>query len=135
MKALVGTTSLLGVALATLFLFGTLAVAPVHAQATINADTTGLTATGTAAYGPGELLSLPELIGRIISIGIYLSGLVVFLILIYGGFIWMTAQGDTDKVDKAQKMISAAVVGLAILLSAYAITAFVVSELVTATGV
>lgn len=134
MRVLVHTTSLIGVALAALFLFGLLTTVPVHAQATINADTTGLTATGEAAYGSGAPLGLPELIGRIISIGIALSGLIVFLILIYGGFIWMTAQGDTDKVGKAQEMITAAVIGLAIVLSAYAIANFVVTEVTTATG-
>ncbi len=138
MTALVRTTSWIGVAVVALGLFTALIAAPADAQtlaqATINADTTGLTATGAAAYGTGTPLDLPSLIGRIISIAIYLSGVVVFLILIYGGFIWMTARGDTDMVKKAQNMIAAAVVGLAVVLSAYAIARFVLNEIVTATS-
>ncbi len=138
MLALVRTTSWIGVVVVALGLLLTLIAAPVDAQtlaqATINANTTGLTATGTAAYGTGTPVDLPSLIGRFISIAIFLSGLVVFLILIYGGFIWMTAQGDTDKVKKAQSMIAAAVIGLAVVMSAYAIAIFVVNEVINATA-
>lgn len=99
------------------------------AQATINADTTGLTATGQAAYGTAAPIDLPVLIGRIISVAIELIGVVVFILLLYGGYIWMTARGDKDKVDTAQKLIANAVIGLAVVLAAYAITNFVVGRM------
>ncbi|MEK7108422.1 MAG: hypothetical protein AAB898_02015 [Patescibacteria group bacterium] len=104
------------------------------AQATINADTTGLTATGQAAYGTAAPIDLPMLIGRIISVAIELIGVVVFILLVYGGYVWMTARGDKDKVDTAQKLIANAVIGLAVVLSAYAIANFVLNEVVRVTG-
>ena len=104
------------------------------AQATINADTTGLTATGQAAYGTAAPIDLPMLIGRIISVAIELIGVVVFILLVYGGYVWMTARGDKYKVDTAQKLIANAVIGLAVVLSAYAIANFVLNEVVRVTG-
>jgi type IV secretory pathway VirB2 component (pilin) len=49
---------------------------------------------------------------------------VVFIIL--GGFQWMTAAGDEEKVDRAKKTISAAVVGMVIILLAWAVVQYVV---------
>jgi hypothetical protein len=44
----------------------------------------------------------------------------------------MTAAGDEGKVTKAKKMLTTAVVGLIIIVGAYAITAYVIDALATA---
>ena len=49
--------------------------------------------------------------------------------MIYGGFVWMTARGNTQAVDTAKDLIYSAVIGLIIVLAAYAITTFVGSLL------
>jgi TRAP-type C4-dicarboxylate transport system permease small subunit len=50
---------------------------------------------------------------------------VLFLILmIYGGFTWMTSNGNQEAVGKAQKIVGSAVIGLVIVLSAYVITVY-----------
>jgi hypothetical protein len=46
----------------------------------------------------------------------------------------MTAAGNEDRVEKAKKLIVAGIIGLAIILSAYAIARFVVNSLVSATA-
>jgi hypothetical protein len=46
----------------------------------------------------------------------------------------MTAGGDEKKVAKAKTILITSVVGLVILLSAYAISSFVLDQLITATG-
>jgi len=51
--------------------------------------------------------------------------LVAVIMIIYGGFMWMTAGGNEEKVEKAKKIISAAVIGLIIVLLAWAIVIFV----------
>jgi len=52
---------------------------------------------------------------------------VIFLILaIYGGFKWMTAAGNEESVEKAKKTITNAILGLVIVLAAYAIVKFIV---------
>jgi hypothetical protein len=52
----------------------------------------------------------------------------------YAGFKWMTAGGNEDDVATAKKMITAAVVGLVIIMSSYAITTFVISSLYKSTA-
>jgi hypothetical protein len=51
-----------------------------------------------------------------------------------GGFEWMTAGGNEEKTTEARKRIIAGVIGLAIILSAYAIAQFVLRSLSAATG-
>lgn len=51
--------------------------------------------------------------------------LLAVLLVIYGGFTWMTAAGNEERVEKAKKVISAAVIGLIIVLLAWAIVIFV----------
>ena len=46
----------------------------------------------------------------------------------------MTAQGSEEKIERAKEMISAAVVGLVIVLAAYAFTQFVFSQLASRPG-
>lgn len=57
----------------------------------------------------------------------FLSLIAVIMILI-GGFQWMTAGGNEEKVASAKKVISAAVIGLIIILLAWAIVIFVISQ-------
>lgn len=73
-------------------------------------------------------------VAKIINVFMGLLGLVAVVIVLYGGFLWMTAAGNEDRIEKAKKMIVAGVIGLAIILSAYAIARFVVDSLITATG-
>ncbi len=55
-------------------------------------------------------------------------GIIAVVIMLYGGFLWMTAAGNEDKVDQAKKLIMAAVIGLIVILSAYLIINFVVTN-------
>jgi len=95
---------------------------------------TGLEETGTAAgLNTGTTTTLPVIIGRIIAVGIGLVGVIFLVLMVYGGFLWMTARGDEQKVEKSKELITAAVIGLVIVLAAYVITNFVVSNLLSAT--
>lgn len=51
-------------------------------------------------------------------------GLVFFAIMLYGGIIWMTSAGDDKKVAKAKDLLRTAVIGIVIIVSAFAITTF-----------
>ena len=54
-----------------------------------------------------------------------LMGMVALIIFLYSGFEWMTSMGNDQKVGDAKKRIWYAVIGMVVLLSAYAITMFV----------
>jgi hypothetical protein len=73
-------------------------------------------------------------IARIIRTAMSLLGIIAVLIILYGGFKWMTGGGSDEAVGDAKKIITAGIVGLVIILTAYAIASFVISSLVSATG-
>ncbi|MBI4281377.1 hypothetical protein HY625_00990 [Candidatus Uhrbacteria bacterium] len=86
-----------------------------------------LTASGLGSRG------LRETVGSIINVFMGLLGTVAIVIILIGGFQWMTAGGNEEKVEKAKQMLGAGVIGLAIILAAYSITRFVIGSLITAT--
>ncbi len=78
--------------------------------------------------------SLIKTATRIINVALGLLGVIAVVIILIGGFKWMTAGGNEDKVAEARKMIFAGIIGLAIILSAWAIAKFVIQSLSQATG-
>ena len=75
-----------------------------------------------------------DTISSIIQVALSLLGIVALVIILAGGFKWMTAGGSEDKVAEARKLIFSGIIGLAIILSAYAIAQFVLGQLSAATG-
>lgn len=61
----------------------------------------------------------------IIQLVLGLMGTLFLVLVIYGGIFWMTAQGNEEQVKKAREIIKNAIIGLAIILTAYLITWFV----------
>ena len=71
----------------------------------------------------------PEiLIGTIIQGVLQFLGVIFLGFVIYGGITWMTASGSEDKVKSAKKIITNSVIGLIIVVLAYAISAFIVQN-------
>ena len=52
-------------------------------------------------------------------------GIVALIIILLGGFKWMTAGGNEENIAGAKKTIAAGIVGLIIIFFAYAIVMFV----------
>src|SRR5688572_5421507 len=77
---------------------------------------------------------LPQLVGSFIAAALGLLGVILVVLVIYAGFIWMTAQGNDEKIKKAKGMITSAIIGMIIIFAAYAITNFVVGALSTSIG-
>jgi hypothetical protein len=74
------------------------------------------------------------IVGRVLNIILGLLGIVFFGLVLYAGWLWMTAQGNGEQVEKAQKIILQGAVGILLILSAAAISNFVVNQLLTAAG-
>jgi len=68
---------------------------------------------------------LKQTVINILNLALGLLALVAVVMIIIGGFTWLTAGGNEEKVDKAKKIISAAVIGLIIVLLAWAVVIFV----------
>lgn len=73
------------------------------------------------------------IIGIVISAALGLLGVIFLVLIVYGGYIWMIARGDEAAVEKAKDTISRSIIGLIIVLAAYAITYFVIDKLITST--
>jgi len=113
--------------------------APVFAQTPLN----------TAILGPGSetetLLKkfLPAgadlstiktpgaLVFGIVQIILGFLGIVVVIMMIYGGFLWVTAGGEEDKAKKGSTILFQAAIGAVIVLASYTITYFVLYQLTT----
>jgi len=84
------------------------------------------------APGEGNLLIIR--IGNAIKGTLGLIGIAFVCIIVYAGFLWMTSGGDTKSVEKAKGWMINTTIGLVILLSAYAISAFVINALLKASN-
>ena len=56
-------------------------------------------------------------------------GIIFFLLIIYAGFLWMTARENSTQVEKAKKLLKHSLIGLLIVLSSYSLSYFIVSLL------
>ena len=73
-------------------------------------------------------------IGNLIRVFLGFLGIIAVVMVLLGGFKWMTASGNEDKVSEAKRLLIAGVIGLAIILSAFAITSFVIDSVITASA-
>lgn len=78
--------------------------------------------------------TLSETIGRIIRIALSLVGTGFFALVVYAGFLWMTAQGNDEQVEKAMNVIKTATIGLVITLAAYGLTVYIVGVVALTSG-
>ncbi len=107
--------------------FGLVLVAPTLAAPSI---TFGLTYGEATGLGSQDVRTT---ISSIINVALSLLGIVAVVIVLMGGFKWMTAGGNEEKTGEARKLIFAGVIGLVIILSAFAIAKFVLNQLYIAT--
>ncbi len=114
-----------------IFVFGCVLFFGANAVSAYNfKDDSGLKATaGGAGYETGDTETVDSKIGFIVSSALSFLGVIFLVLMIYGGFLWMTAAGNEQQIGKARTLIAAAVVGLIVVVSAYAISYFVISKL------
>ena len=72
--------------------------------------------------------------GSLINVMLGFLGIIAVVIILLGGFKWMTAAGNEDKVGESKKLLAAGVIGLIIILMSYGLAQLVLTQLMTATG-
>ena len=107
-----------------------LVVSAEEAYKGIGGSTKSLEAVGKVAGGPKDL---PTTVGNLINVLLGTLGIIFVILVIYAGILYMTASGDDTKVKKAKTLLTQAVIGMIILVSAYAIASFVLSQIQGAT--
>ncbi|HOX60750.1 MAG TPA: pilin [Candidatus Magasanikbacteria bacterium] len=93
------------------------------------ADPFGLDDTANASGLAGYGTNIPVMIGNILGSILGLVAVIFFALMLYGGVLWMTARGDDSQTKKATGTITAAIIGIMIVLASYAITSFVFNSI------
>ncbi|MBI2552298.1 hypothetical protein HYW17_03320 [Candidatus Uhrbacteria bacterium] len=113
---------------------GVLLVWPVFVAAQIPPTLEIRTGEEIAAV-PGQAgLILPVsdprvIVAKIIQVALGFLGVVALILILWGGYLWMTSAGNEEQIEKAKKVLIDATIGLAIILSAYGIVLFVLRAL------
>ena len=82
--------------------------------------------------GLGEA-DLGEVIGKVVKGALSILGLVCVVIFVMAGIQWMNSGGHKEKIAGAQKSMGAAIIGLIIMIGAYAAVNFITKALSTVT--
>lgn len=84
----------------------------------------GLQETAKGAGIPVEG-TIQTRVGQILGAALSLIGVIFFALMVYGGFLWMTARGDTKQTGEAKEIIINSIIGIIIVAASYVITKYV----------
>src|SRR3989338_5800157 len=87
-------------------------------------ETYGLEQIAPTDLKRSELGNPSEIIGRVLGAALSLVGVIFFLLMLYGGIMWMTARGNEQQTGKALSTMVSAAIGLAIVLASYLLVSF-----------
>lgn len=71
------------------------------------------------------------LIGRLIQAVLSIVGSIALLMFVYGGVLWITSMGESQRVEKGKKILVWAVLGLAMIAASYVVVNAVILALTT----
>lgn len=108
-------------ATATVFMFNTV---PAMAQLISPTDQPGRLAEATGGQG-----SFRDLLLTFLNFFLGFLGIVAVIMVIYGGVLYVTAAGNQESIDKGKKIIMYAVIGIVIILLAFALVNTLLSGL------
>lgn len=78
--------------------------------------------------GADKITDIDFFAGSLVTQALSLVGILFLVLMLYNGIVWMTAAGNEERVKKALTGIRAAIIGLIVVISAYAITVFIGSS-------
>jgi type IV secretory pathway VirB2 component (pilin) len=85
-----------------------------------------------AGFFQDDSNNINNLTQTIINTVLSFLGVIFTIIIIYAGIKWMTAEGNPESITKAKGMLKNAVIGLIIVLAAYAISVAIFSFFINA---
>ena len=94
----------------------------VSAAGNFGLDNTAATAFNNTGIKKADLVLT---VGSLVNTALSFIGVVFLILIIYGGFLWMTAGGSDDKVNKAIGIFTNSSIGLMIVIAAYLITRYI----------
>ncbi|OGY43746.1 MAG: hypothetical protein A3A02_01430 [Candidatus Buchananbacteria bacterium RIFCSPLOWO2_01_FULL_39_33] len=103
-----------------------LMILPQAGWAQVTDSRFGLSEASTIGLPQTNLITA---IVRIVQLLLGFLGIIAVIMVLYGGFVWMTSGGDPAKIEKAKKILINTIIGIIIILSSYIITAFIIRAL------
>jgi len=100
---------------------------PAAAFAQLSEAQTDLAEVGTAIGTDATNNDLPTLIGNIISALLSVLGIIFVVLVVYAGFLYLTAQGEDTKVKKAKTALQFSVIGFVLMLLSFPIVNAIVN--------
>ena len=91
---------------------------PVHAQGGFISTKDNPGAVNSATGGQGDFRTLAL---TIVNFFLTFLGLIAVVMIIYGGFLYVTAAGNQEKIESAKKIIMYAIIGIVVILLSFAI--------------
>ena len=106
----------------------------------ISQDLVKITKQGTSAAAQGYNLPIEALresdirffLANLVKQLLLLIGVIFAVLTVYAGALWMTSNGEEEKIKKAKATIVRAAVGILIVLSSYSIAVYVERKLLDA---
>lgn len=78
---------------------------------------------GTSIKGPlVGYTDISSIINNVVPFIMSLAGIILFFVLMWGGFDYVTSQGQPDKLKTANAKITAGVIGFVLLVLSFLIT-------------
>ena len=112
----------------TVFLFGFLLMPNlVVADGNLDSALGNLKDAGKEAH-VDDKQDIEKVVGGMINAALTLVGMIFLVLMVYAGYLWMTARGEESQVEQSKKIITAAIIGMILVVSAYSITYFVTSR-------
>ncbi|MFH1522985.1 MAG: hypothetical protein ABIE43_04190 [Patescibacteria group bacterium] len=70
---------------------------------------------------------------KIIRVALGFLGIIAVALIMYAGWLWMTSEGDEEKINQAKRVIKNVIIGLIIIMSSFAIVSFILNKLILGT--
>lgn len=104
--------------------------APAAAFAQTTQDSVPLTnPIGWTKDNKAGSTNIPVFVGTAIKQVLRIVGAVAFAVFVFGGFLWLTSAGNTDRVKQGSETMLWAAIGICIIFASYAILQFVITAL------
>ena len=84
-------------------------------------DTINLKPDSGSGFSSLGGFTIPSIVSGLIRLSLVIAAIVFFFILVIGGIKWIASGGDKAQTEGARSQITAALVGLVIVVSAWAI--------------
>ena len=91
-----------------------------------DASTYGLTTNAAEHFGTSDI---PTVVGNIIKVVMGLSATLVLGVLVYSGVLYLISLGKPDAQKKAIAMMKTTLIGIILIVTAYAVSQFIVNNI------